>query len=715
MPPPNASTVSTRNVATGSNLVARWLEAVILCLSLGYLCGHALPKAWTSLNTDFPNYYLAARLAHEGYDTSRMYEWTWIEREKDHRGLDVRTIGLLPITPFSTLAMSPLSGLPPLRAKHVWILLNLSFLIPIAMMLRSITALEYRRIALALTLCFPLYRNLEFGQYYILILLLILAACCLYLRGFRALAGGLIGIAAACKVFPGILLLFFLRRRDWRGLFAGIVAGIMAVAASVAVFGWTAERTWLDQILPWTLRGEGLQPYVPTASISGVLHRLFLWEPQWNPHPFCSSPICYAVLLPALQMLLLAPSILLICKNCRSRDIVLLEWAGLLTAALVVSTIPASYNFVLMVFPACVVASLLLRRRQYGWLAALIAAYLGIGFPVAVPQSAQGLALLLYVPRLPLMVAVLIGIYILLWGDSRSETAQRDHAGYAWAAMMAVAMIVDMHSTLYAERAQRTEYAYRLPLKAQGFLNSGPQPQADPAQYVAFTFAGYHLVSEAAPTASFDSPVGNSIDDLSFTDRSGDIWVERASIHGSQIVALGRTTKIPVNDGHDPELSADGESLAFLHDDHGRSQLMLQGMSQSSATHYTALTPPALNVYEVSYFSTYEYAFSASVHGGGPHIYLHDSTHSGPLPELGESRYPSISPNGRWMAFSRLDGGMWNLWLRDQTTGAVRRVADVPCNQIQPAWEADSKTLIYGTDCGRSIWFTALARRRVIP
>ncbi len=67
------------------------------------------------------------------------------------------------------------------------------------------------------------------------------------------------------------------------------------------------------------------------------------------------------------------------------------------------------------------------------------------------------------------------------------------------------------------------------------------------------------------------------------------------------------------------------------------------------------------------------------------------------------------------MAYSHLDGGVWNLWVRNQETGTTQRVAAVPCNQIQPAWEADSKTLLYSTDCGRSLWFTAVARRRVIP
>src|ERR1039457_3514128 len=177
---------------------------------------------------------MAARLAHEGYDTSRMYEWSWIEREKDHRAVDIRVIGLLPITPFSTLAIWPLTGFAPLTAKHIWILLNLAFLIPTGWMLQTMTGLSYRRIALAFSLCFPLYRNLLFGQLYILLLLLLVAACWSYLRGLRVLAGALVALAATCKVFPALLFVFFLQRREWRALASGAVAGIAAVALSVA-------------------------------------------------------------------------------------------------------------------------------------------------------------------------------------------------------------------------------------------------------------------------------------------------------------------------------------------------------------------------------------------------------------------------------------------------------------------------------------------------
>src|SRR6185437_11273365 len=385
------SVTNSRNYRT-----VGWTERGALFLLAAFLCLHALPRAWRTLNTDFPNYYMSARLAHEGYDTSRMYEWTWLQREKDHRAVDIRTIGLLPITPFSTLAMWPLTGLAPLAAKHVWILLNLAFLIPIGWMLRSMTGLSYQRIALAFALSFPLHRNLLYGQFYVFLLLLIVAACWTYLRGFRALAGMLVAVAAACKIFPALFFVFFLRRRDWRALIWGCITGIAAVAASIAVFGWNVHRTYFYEVLPWALHGGGLQPYVTSASISAVLHCLFLYEPQWNPHPWHYSPLSYALLLPALQMLALAPAILLIRRTGSNQSRILLEWSALLTASLAVSTLPALYNFVLMALPACSLAAVLLQRRRYGWLAVLIIIYLGIGLPMPSPYLMTGPAILLH-------------------------------------------------------------------------------------------------------------------------------------------------------------------------------------------------------------------------------------------------------------------------------------------------------------------------------
>jgi hypothetical protein len=689
-----------------------WLERAVLLFAAVFLFAHSMPRAWRTLNTDFPNYYMAARLVHEGYDTSRMYEWQWIEREKDHRAVDIRVIGMLPITPFSTLAVYPLVGLAPLAAKHIWILLNLAFLIPIGLMLRSMTGLNLQRIALIILLSFPLHRNLLYGQYYILLLLLLIAACFSYLNGYRALAGALIAIASACKIFPALLFVFFLQRRDWRAMAASVATGIAVLAISIEAFGLSAHRIWLQEILPWVMHGEGLGTYATTASISGVLHVLFLSEPQWNPHPWHDSPILYALLAPTLQMLALAPAILLIRRGDDSRSQILFEWSALLTASLAISTIPASYNFVLMVFPVCVLAPVLLHKRQYRWLAALIIVYLAIGYPLPVPEKAPDLSILLYVPRLPLMLAVLAGIYILLWRDRKVKT-DYDWTRYAWAIAMILSTLLSVRSALRLEKGERQEYTYRLPLQMQGYLNASPKTTGNGVRYSAFMLGGYQVLTQRPDGVKSFSSSSSSTDDLSFNG-SDRVLVERAGVAQSSIVDASNPSHILVSHAHDPMLSSDVKDLAFLRDDHGRGRLMMRHAFDLSNTDIV-LTPPQLNVYEASFHSGNEYAFSASEGNGKPKIFLTDAAHVNTLVLPEQSRYPAISPDGHWMAFSRLDHGVWNLWLRNEGSGQTERVADVPCNQIQPSWESDSKTLLYGTDCGRSLWFTAIARRRVLP
>jgi len=694
--------------------VVGWIERALLFVAVLYLCIHTLPRAWQTLNTDFPNYYMSARLVHEGYDTSRMYEWRWIEREKDHRGVDIRVIGMLPITPFSTLVVWPLAGLAPLAAKHVWILLNLAFLIPIGWMLRSMTYLSYRRIALAILLSFPLHRNLLYGQFYILLLLLIVGACWSYLRGWRGLAGVLLAIAAACKIFPALLFAAFLQRREWRALFSGIAAGGAAIALSVAVFGWNVHRTWLVQILPWVMHGEGMPPYtVSSASFSSLFHRLFLSEPQWNPHPWHASPLCYALLLPVVQWITLAPAILLIERKDRSRDRILLEWSALLTASLAISTIPASYNFVLMVLPVCVLATTLLRREEYGWLTTVVIAYLGIGFPVPDPHGVSGLGVLLYMPRLPLMLIVLLTLYRRLWQGGPKDKFAWDWTRYAWGAAMVASVVWSVAATFRLERAEQQELVYRVPLQVLGFLNADPQPAGTGIRYAAFTINGYRVITQNQ-YGVLDPASDASYDDLSFMDRPRGIFVERARSGGSQIVNLQAPFSPIVENGRDPMLSEDGEDLAFIRDDHGHGRLVVRRKCFLKNATDLALTAARLSVYEASFVSEKEYAFSASENGGSPQIYLTDLTHRSMPLALGNTRYPALSPDARWMAYSHLDRGVWNLWVRNQQTGETHRIANVPCNQIEPSWMADSKTLLYSTDCGRSLWFTAVARRRVV-
>ena len=80
-----------------------------------------------------------------------------------------------------------------------------------------------------------------------------------------------------------------------------------------------------------------------------------------------------------------------------------------------------------------------------------------------------------------------------------------------------------------------------------------------------------------------------------------------------------------------------------------------------------------------------------------------------------EARYPAVSPDGKWLVYSQLNHGSWNLRLRDRGTGRITFLTDASCNAVDPSWESDSHTLLFASDCGRAIGLSGLYRRRVVP
>src|SRR5215472_4532194 len=125
-----------------------FVEYLVILTLGGVFLGRAFLPAWKSLNTDFPDYYLAARLYHQGYPLEQIYDWTWIQRQKDHAGIDRPIVAFALLTPFSLLPILPFSPLPPLAAKHYWLVINLVLLFLTGWLLSRMTALEPRRIAI---------------------------------------------------------------------------------------------------------------------------------------------------------------------------------------------------------------------------------------------------------------------------------------------------------------------------------------------------------------------------------------------------------------------------------------------------------------------------------------------------------------------------------------------------------------------------------------
>jgi Glycosyltransferase family 87/WD40-like Beta Propeller Repeat len=673
------------------------LLALLGLLGLG-LFGYTLPRAWGTLNTDFPNYYLAARLVREGVDPSRAYEWIWLQREKDHRNIDQPVVGLVPITPFSTLAMWPISGLPPLAAKHAWLIFNLVLLFPTVWLMRSVAGLSLLQVGCLVGLCFPLHRNLLYGQYYVVLLGILTAACWAVQRQRNYLAGSLLALGVAVKIFPVILALHFARKKNWAALIACLFTGILCAVASISVFGWGLHRTYLLQVLPATLRGEALDPYnLTSSSLSSLLHRLFIFEPQLNAHPALHAPWLFVILHPAFQLALLLPALMWIDDKASSATRTSLEWSALLLATLTFTPLPASYHFTVLILPVAIICGYLLRERRSALLIFVFALYLAVGYPGWNTAPVDGWKALLHVKRLyALILLTMIALSLL-----RSGARVRERVW--WLAGAAVVLTISIVSGLKHQRGLYDDYPYRIPMAQQMFLAAQPVPQGSEIQAVALLQSGYRRATLGGDTVRIGA-AESAKDELSLTAGGGQLWTEVVGVRSILESSVGPS----ILDAESPASLAGGNELAFLREIDGRKQLFVGGRQLTTPT-------SGWNLEEISISPNGSIVVAATKNRGDSRLYTVRGVDQLELVPVGEARYPAISPDGRWLAFSIFQSGYWNLSLRNVSTSEVRRLTTVGCNQTQPAWLPDSKALLYSSDCGRAFAFTAICKRRFLP
>jgi len=73
----------------------------------------------------------------------------------------------------------------------------------------------------------------------------------------------------------------------------------------------------------------------------------------------------------------------------------------------------------------------------------------------------------------------------------------------------------------------------------------------------------------------------------------------------------------------------------------------------------------------------------------------------------------AVSPDGKWLAFTSSQTGPNQIWLRNLSTMQAHQLTGGNCNSQSPAWELDSKSLLFTSDCGRGMGLPALYRAPV--
>ena len=159
--------------------------------------------------------------------------------------------------PPSVLLGLPLGRMPFDTAFLLWNVLSLLMVAAAAVITLRLEfgkAMSWRwLVMLTLLLGNPLLQTVMMGQLTACLLFLITAAAWAEADDRPGLSGVFVGTAAALKLFPGFLFLYFLLQRRWSALIAGAMTFIAWHAATFALFGTKTYVDWIRESLPEVL------------------------------------------------------------------------------------------------------------------------------------------------------------------------------------------------------------------------------------------------------------------------------------------------------------------------------------------------------------------------------------------------------------------------------------------------------------------------------
>src|SRR5581483_8542829 len=152
--------------------------------------------------------------------------------------------------PTSVLLVAPLGYLDYPNATLVWNLISLAafaaslWLLVDALQIETPAWSLFPLIALLL-LCNPFRQQVYLGQFNLVLLLLCVGVWVAARSEKPWLAGGLLGLATAIKLFPGFLFVYFVLRRQWTVVAAGVMTFIFLTLATVACLGIETYRSYI--------------------------------------------------------------------------------------------------------------------------------------------------------------------------------------------------------------------------------------------------------------------------------------------------------------------------------------------------------------------------------------------------------------------------------------------------------------------------------------
>lgn len=178
--------------------------------------------------------------------------------------------------PLLAQLLMPLAALDNITiAINVWFGVNIALLFGTLYLLTRYTPQTWAKwIWLAPVLFIPFWQAFYLGQVTIIMLALLAWTWVAIQEDRPLLAGALLALAVWIKVFPAMLVLYFLYKRQWRLISSVIVTGLLLLVFQITISGPELMLAFVETLLTLTAGGQPAATY-ENLSLFAFVSRMF--------------------------------------------------------------------------------------------------------------------------------------------------------------------------------------------------------------------------------------------------------------------------------------------------------------------------------------------------------------------------------------------------------------------------------------------------------
>src|SRR5580698_8166140 len=182
-------------------LLRQLILILLVAATASIVVRHGIVPAMTRVDTDFPNYYTAAKIVTDGGQVDRLYDDQWFQQQMSRYRMPAPEQGkFAPFPPPTALLLIPLASMEPLNALRVTTVIGIVGLVASVVLLSRILSRSVLESAVLVLLSGAAIVNaLRLGQPYMLVSLSCVFGYYLYLKGRPWLAGLCFGLFVPIK------------------------------------------------------------------------------------------------------------------------------------------------------------------------------------------------------------------------------------------------------------------------------------------------------------------------------------------------------------------------------------------------------------------------------------------------------------------------------------------------------------------------------------